>query len=125
VNDFDLLWNILQSCNEDRIDIIADNSGFELYMDLCLADWLIRTKYASTVYIHLKNMPWFVSDASKKDLYWLLSQCKEDKEGKMKKYVLLFDSILETLRSISNRWNKYIEEGMHTFRPFFAKFNWI
>lgn len=58
----------LLSPTTTRIDIIADNAGFELVADLCLLDYLLRGETAVTVYLHLKAHPTFVSDALIKDV---------------------------------------------------------
>ncbi len=46
-----------------KIDFIIDNAGFELFCDLCLADFLLSSQIASLVRFHLKAHPTFVSDA--------------------------------------------------------------
>lgn len=51
-----------------RYDIIVDNAGFELYCDLCLADFLVSSGLARIVLLHLKSHPTFVSDAMAKDV---------------------------------------------------------
>lgn len=51
-----------------RYDIIVDNAGFELFCDLCLADFLVSSGLATHVYLHLKSHPTFVSDAMEKDV---------------------------------------------------------
>jgi len=51
-----------------RVDLICDNSGTELLMDLLLVDFLLKQKLASCLYLHLKAYPTFVSDATKSDL---------------------------------------------------------
>lgn len=56
-----------------RIDFIIDNAGFELFTDLCLADFLIHSGVAEQVYFHLKPHPFFVSDATIHDLKNTLS----------------------------------------------------
>ena len=58
----------LLSPTTSRLDIIADNAGFELVADLCLIDYLLRGKTAVTVHLHLKAHPTFVSDALIKDV---------------------------------------------------------
>merc|ERR1719270_259814 len=59
------------------IDIVMDNAGFELFSDLCLADFLITTGLASMVRLRVKVHPWFVSDTSKKDIDWVLQEMSE------------------------------------------------
>lgn len=51
-----------------RTDIIVDNAGFELFCDLCLADFLVSAGLSSVMHIHLKSHPTFVSDAMAKDV---------------------------------------------------------
>jgi hypothetical protein len=46
-----------------RIDFIGDNAGFELVCDLFLIDYLLTSKTASELHLHLKYHPTFVSDA--------------------------------------------------------------
>ena len=54
---------ILQGGKEGkgRVDIVLDNSGFELVTDLMMGDWLLSTGHVKEVVFHPKNMPWFVS----------------------------------------------------------------
>jgi len=59
------------------VDIVMDNAGFELFSDLCLADFLIATGLASHVRLRVKVHPWFVSDTSQKDIDWVLCQMAE------------------------------------------------
>lgn len=51
-----------------RIDFIVDNAGFELVCDLALTDFFLSSTLASTVVLHLKYHPTFVSDATIKDV---------------------------------------------------------
>ena len=64
-----------------RIDIIMDNSGYELFTDLCFVEFLhlskLFPKERCTVYFHAKKMPWFVSDTMVKDFHWLLETLKK------------------------------------------------
>ncbi len=46
-----------------RLDLIADNSGPELCADLVLLDFLLRSSLVGQVQLHLKSLPFFVSDA--------------------------------------------------------------
>lgn len=68
-NHMDDLTGYVQSLSKaSRMDIIVDNAGFELYCDLCLADFLIFSGLANCVYLQLKAHPTFVSDAMSKDV---------------------------------------------------------
>ncbi|PID85977.1 MAG: hypothetical protein CSB13_05235 [Chloroflexi bacterium] len=58
----------LLSSPHKRLDLIADNAGFELVADLCLVDYLLCSETAVTVCLHLKSHPTFVSDALIKDV---------------------------------------------------------
>lgn len=51
-----------------RIDVIADNAGFELIGDLALVDYLLTSGRAARVHVHVKMHPTFVSDAMIKDV---------------------------------------------------------
>jgi hypothetical protein len=62
INDIENVVEYLSSKNGVRIDIILDNSGFELFVDLLLADFLIQSGIAKTVVFHAKEYPYFVSD---------------------------------------------------------------
>ncbi|MGQ1784163.1 damage-control phosphatase ARMT1 family protein [Saccharicrinis sp. GN24d3] len=46
-----------------RMDIILDNAGEELFLDLCLAYWILKKTSTKTVQLHFKSIPYFVSDA--------------------------------------------------------------
>ncbi|WP_232797917.1 damage-control phosphatase ARMT1 family protein [Salinibacter altiplanensis] len=52
-----------------RVDIWADNAGFELVSDLALVDGLLAAEAVGRVTIHLKAHPTFVSDATVGDVH--------------------------------------------------------
>jgi uncharacterized protein with ATP-grasp and redox domains len=52
---------------EATVDIVADNYCFELFNDLLLARFLLRTKACRRVTVHVKRFPIFVSDATLDD----------------------------------------------------------
>ena len=59
--------------SSSRVDIVLDNSGFELYVDLLLAGYLLSSGLAREVVLHPKNIPWFVSDVTPADFEALLA----------------------------------------------------
>lgn len=70
------VWNTIQSSENPRIDFVLDNSGFELFTDLCFAEFLLHANLAKEIHLHTKQIPWFVSDASNKDVMWMAQQMK-------------------------------------------------
>ncbi|XP_044527630.1 damage-control phosphatase ARMT1-like [Gracilinanus agilis] len=91
VNHMDSVWSVLitrkknQEKISTRVDFILDNSGFELYTDLVMADFMIKAKLASEIYFHGKSIPWFVSDTGKNDLNWLIDELKKSRTSCMSK----------------------------------------
>ena len=80
------------------VDIVVDNAGFELIMDLALADYLIDSGVAKVVRFQLKSHPTFVSDALENDL---------------KEHVEYYASLMEfeSCRAAGERWKKYLDGG--------------
>jgi uncharacterized protein with ATP-grasp and redox domains len=70
VNDTSAVIDYLigQVDKSPRIDFITDNAGIELVYDLALTDFFLSSTLASTVVLHLKYHPTFVSDAIIKDV---------------------------------------------------------
>jgi hypothetical protein len=56
-----------------RVHVVVDNTGTELAMDLALADAILEDP-ASSVTVHLKMEPVFVSDATPRDLWTLVER---------------------------------------------------
>jgi len=56
-----------------RVDFVNDNTGRELLFDLALADFLLSQGRAGKVVFHLKNRPFFVSDAMPQEVRAILS----------------------------------------------------
>ncbi|KAK7946063.1 Protein-glutamate O-methyltransferase SPCC1393.13 [Apiospora aurea] len=71
VNDLPRVYDQLRRAQDagkpSRVDIVLDNSGFELYVDLLLAGHLLSSGLAQEVIFHPKNIPWFVSDVTPAD----------------------------------------------------------
>ncbi|XP_016004640.1 damage-control phosphatase ARMT1 isoform X1 [Rousettus aegyptiacus] len=83
VNDMERLWSLLSNRKKtrgkdtvSRVDIVLDNSGFELVTDFILADFLLSSKLATEVHFYGKTIPWFVSDTTIHDFNWIIEQAK-------------------------------------------------
>uniref|UniRef100_A0A6G1SG50 Sugar phosphate phosphatase n=1 Tax=Aceria tosichella TaxID=561515 RepID=A0A6G1SG50_9ACAR len=84
------------------IDLVADNSGYEIFVDLCLIHFLtlmicpvslgssgVRFRF------HLKRMPWYVSDTMRHDITWLLGYMSEH----------------EALKDLAEKWKSFFDSG--------------
>lgn len=60
-----------------RLDFINDNVGSELLFDLALSDFLLECGWAGQVHLHVKNQPFFVSDAMPGDVEATVARLKE------------------------------------------------
>jgi uncharacterized protein with ATP-grasp and redox domains len=67
IDDTDRVHRYLSS-GVKRVDFVHDNAGRELLFDLALADFLLQKGWARQVHLHLKNQPFFVSDAMPDDV---------------------------------------------------------
>ena len=79
IDDETIVQHLLQN-PVSQIDFMIDNAGFELIGDLCLADYLLATHQAATVYFHLKLHPTFVSDATIIDAETTLGYLRQNDE---------------------------------------------
>lgn len=67
-NDVELVWRHLKESTGGRVDIVLDNSGFELFTDLIYASYLLKAGLATSIVLHVKDFPWFVSDVTPPDM---------------------------------------------------------
>nr|CAD7438434.1 unnamed protein product [Timema bartmani] len=81
-------------------DFVLDNAGFELFADLCLADFLCTFGLASKIRFHAKTMPWFVSDATLRDVEWTVKTLGE------------VGSYSQSVPELASRWQGYIKSGV-------------
>lgn len=77
VNDLEKAYDLLKKAKKEgkkerRVDIVLDNAGFELYVDMILAGYLLTAGLATNVVLHPKSIPWFVSDVLPSDFAALL-----------------------------------------------------
>ncbi len=99
-----ILWDLMQlllrprpSSKSQRIDIVLDNCGLELFSDIALADWLLSAGLSDVVMFHFKQMPWFVSDAMISDFDWTLNE--------------LASSESAVLSKLGVRWKERVKDG--------------
>ena len=59
-------WDLLSS-RVDQVHFVNDNVGVDMLADLALADFLLAEGMTRQVTLHLKDHPFFVSDAMPKD----------------------------------------------------------
>lgn len=129
-NDLPAAYDILRSARSSgaasrRVNIVLDNAGFELYVDLILAGYLISTGLATEVVLHPKSIPWFVSDALPKDFANLLGVIADpqafysatEDEHDSKASPALGDEEIANLKFLFDHWSRLHGEGQLILRP--------
>lgn len=113
--------------SERRVDIVLDNAGFELFVDLILAGYLLQSGLATHIVLRPKNMPWFVSDVTPKDFTDLLNalhNCREfystpssEEKANNKTPAPLSDSDAQALQLLFQNWSSLYASGSIILRP--------
>ncbi|KAI9894472.1 MAG: hypothetical protein M1814_003230 [Vezdaea aestivalis] len=123
-NDLDAAYKVLSAAKtaakEDRtVDIVLDNAGFELFVDLVLAGYLLEADLATTVILRPKTMPWFVSDVIPQDFSALLSALDDPSTffGKDTSATPLSESEIANLSTLYNHWATLHTSGRLILRP--------
>lgn len=62
------LWELLRSTAGGTVALVADNAGSEMVADLVLIDHLLTQGLAEEVVLHVKPLPYYVSDATMADV---------------------------------------------------------
>ncbi len=130
VNDLPLAYKALkqaqkQGKKERRVDIVLDNAGFELFVDLILVGYLLAAGLATDVIFHPKSMPWFVSDVVPGDFASLLGALADPKgfystvedEHSDSKPPPLSDKEASDLSFLFLNWRSIYSEGQLIMRP--------
>ncbi|XP_030752701.1 damage-control phosphatase ARMT1-like isoform X1 [Sitophilus oryzae] len=92
------IWEVIsKGTDTDIVDIVFDNAGYELFTDLCLADYIVRKNLAKKIRFYVKTIPWFISDAMEHDVYWTLDKLKQHSN--------------ESLQVLATRWYDYLTNG--------------
>jgi damage-control phosphatase, subfamily III len=125
VNDLSKAFQVLsaaktQGKSEIRVDFVLDNAGFELFVDLILAGYLLAAGLATTVVLHPKTIPWFVSDVTPTDFALLLNALQNGKsyfsngsEGDSP----LSESELDSIAFLFDHWANLHIDGQLIVRP--------
>ncbi|RKF56096.1 Protein-glutamate O-methyltransferase SPCC1393.13 [Erysiphe neolycopersici] len=131
INDLTSAYNVLKEAKKAeksvrQVDIVLDNAGFELYVDLILAGFLLSTGLATSIVLHAKSIPWFVSDVVPLDIEVLLNTLADplrffsvpaDKgETDSKTSELLNQKDLDALNFLFQELSKFHVEGQLLLR---------
>ena len=133
-NDSPLVLKVLREAKvtkakqDRRVDIVLDNAGFELLVDLLLAGYLLAANLATHVVLHPKSIPWFVSDVLPVDFGNLLSALanpqsfysaipEDDKHSGPKLPEPLSDREVDELLFLFQHWSTMHREGRLVIRP--------
>lgn len=98
------IWNALKSGGKNcTVDIIMDNSGYEIFTDFVLADFILRHDFVNKVRFHCKAIPWFISDVMYRDFHWTIKQ--------------LANSDNDAVRSFGQRFQDYVDSNRVQLQP--------
>lgn len=112
-NDTDKVWSYISE-GLHQVDIVLDNSGFEYFTDLIFALYLLKQHLAQKIVLHVKDIPWFVSDVTPRDVVQTL---KELELSDIFQNRAAIDGFLRILR-------EYLDKGIISVRqsPFWTSY---
>ena len=131
VNDLESAYDTLKKAKKEgkgyrTVDIVLDNAGFELYVDLILAGFLLSAGLATNVILHPKSIPWFVSDVVPADFAALLnalanpqafySTPSDDEKSSEKTPAPLSQKEVDDLAFLFRDWSGFHAEGQLMMR---------
>ncbi|KAL8932840.1 MAG: hypothetical protein Q9211_006100 [Gyalolechia sp. 1 TL-2023] len=133
VNDLPRAYESLKAAQKKdpegsrRVDIVLDNAGFELFVDLVLAGYLLAAGLATQIVLHPKTIPWFVSDVLPADFATLLNALadpqtffetpSDDNNQTRKTPPPLSEKEIAELSFLWKHWSTLHQGGQMTIRP--------
>jgi uncharacterized protein with ATP-grasp and redox domains len=132
INDLPRAYEVLKKAQaegkkERRVDFVLDNAGFELYVDLILAGYLLASGLATHIVLRPKSIPWFVSDVLPSDFSALLGAianpralyetASDDEKLQGKTPEPLSDAAEGDLKFLFQELAQYHAEGQLILRP--------
>ena len=93
--------------NNSIIDIVLDNSGYELFTDLCLAIFLTEKKFTNRIRFYVKRYPWFVSDVTVNDFHWIVETMMKSENTNIQSFGQFCETCLK-----SNVWTIEVISSM-------------
>jgi len=131
ISDLEAAYDTLKKARDEgkkerRVDIVLDNAGFELFVDLILSGFLLSAGLATNVVLHPKSIPWFVSDVVPADFAALLTSLvtaqsffstpSDDEKNSGITPELLTPKEAEELSFLFQSWGQFHGEGQLTLR---------
>lgn len=132
VNDLGAAYTVLRRAQKEkpsgerRVDIVLDNAGFELYVDLILAGFLLSAGLATNIVLHPKSIPWFVSDVVPNDFGAMLNvlanpgsffDVTEEEKTAGRKDEKLSENEVADMEYLFQDWQQLYVEGQFIIRP--------
>ncbi|XP_017155406.2 damage-control phosphatase ARMT1 [Drosophila miranda] len=108
VDDSILVWNSLMRAKvkgqrEIIVDFICDNGGFEFFTDMLLLEFLVENGMATQVRLHVKAIPWYISDVLSSDILWTINY--------------LIDHPDPMLSALGLKWARLMNDGKIAIAP--------
>ncbi|KAJ1652089.1 Hairy/enhancer-of-split with YRPW motif protein 2 [Dispira simplex] len=111
-NDLPMWWKMVQLWKGERLDIVLDNAGIEVFADMVFAHWMVQAGYCTKVVFHCKAIPWFVSDTTVDDFHWVVNTCCD----RFRSAGYHDFEHLSSLTQLAKQWQAYLANGTWELR---------